>query len=1151
MESAAVLLEQARALSQSCLAVHDYESASWYADKACSLGGGSEEDLLALANVYTAAGQLERALTVLEHHSLIDFEQQANPARAQRGLVQTAANSGRARAEGHGFVPAAYAGAMKPASLPYFHLAAVCLVGLGRHEVAVQLLEGCMEGRGRPGLRVPLKPVPPAVALAPAAFPAAQGVPTSSGVGGLKAAGLSSPMSSRALFRSDKENAGAGGAEERAAWVPAVGLDGPMSADEEAALLSGLQPGDDGMGVRSGGGRSLGSRRGSQGVRGAVGAVEGVAVWHIIRHMALQHSEQVAAAAAVAAGAPAAGCPTLVIPLSLLASEHVPVGSGTRINLVATLCLLRGRALLALDNRLRAAQWFVAALRCDPYCASALHALVDNALLTGGEEERLRVYLASVLAPAAAEATAAAGRVVLVAEHPRAAATALVAALLPSRPAAPHATAGAVPATLTRVRSGRNVLAGVPKAPAPPAPLTGARAAGSRSASITSEHDAMGGGSDTESERGGSGAGAAVLPPVAVRLSTAWALELYAVRLNRYALTPSVQERFAALETGFGTGLGTAGRGRVQACIDVQASKAEVLHAQQDYEGAHALTSRLLAVDPGHSRAALVHYNCLVILKRPPELFAAAHAAVASAPRFALSWYAVGCYYVCLGRLASAARHFLHATELDASFAPAWAGLGLAYAGQEELEPALAAYRTAMRLAPNAHAPPLAIAALCCKAGSYALALQYIDMALASCAHDPAVYHEAGVLEWRQGLNAVATGAASGEGSLAAALGLWETAAQLVAVLSVNTQRAHEATFSCLGHAYRKQGRWGAALSAYGTALSLSPGKPSILAAMAFTHQLAGRPGKAAELYHSVLAQVTDDAFCNKMLRTALADIVEAPFQGVGRGEVADALPPRQGAAAAASPPTPASRALHGALGHSRVLSELDEEEEEEDAGAFGRAGGADGGSDGDMDMGLGFEEEEEEEAAVYTDLRLDADGYISGRGEGERPNAATPVEAGPPPPPPNALPRRRAAVTPDMPPSRGTGAGAGLPFAVSPAAAMMDFSTIVSPVLTSEAWDAGSPSAPGSGAGALRSAGAAAAVAAAAEEEEEDVEMELDDEEMAARLQAEEYAAMAAGMGVEAPDADAAAAAAGMSRAEYDELCESGVFAEDDFGDD
>ena len=80
-----------------------------------------------------------------------------------------------------------------------------------------------------------------------------------------------------------------------------------------------------------------------------------------------------------------------------------------------------------------------------------------------------------------------------------------------------------------------------------------------------------------------------------------------------------------------------------------------------------------------------------------------------------------------------------------------WAGLGQAFAAQDEPEPALAAYRAAMKLWPSSHVPPLAMAVLCSRTGQLVLAQQYANLATARCRGDPLVYHELGAMAYKMG----------------------------------------------------------------------------------------------------------------------------------------------------------------------------------------------------------------------------------------------------------------------------------------------------------------------------------------------------------------------------------------------------------------
>ena len=53
-------------------------------------------------------------------------------------------------------------------------------------------------------------------------------------------------------------------------------------------------------------------------------------------------------------------------------------------------------------------------------------------------------------------------------------------------------------------------------------------------------------------------------------------------------------------------------------------------------------------------------------------------------PAKAVSWYAVGCYYMATRQFDQARRFFGKATALEPSFAPAWLGYGHAFAAQDE-----------------------------------------------------------------------------------------------------------------------------------------------------------------------------------------------------------------------------------------------------------------------------------------------------------------------------------------------------------------------------------------------------------------------------------------------------------------------------------
>ncbi|KAL2620164.1 hypothetical protein R1flu_000369 [Riccia fluitans] len=63
------------------------------------------------------------------------------------------------------------------------------------------------------------------------------------------------------------------------------------------------------------------------------------------------------------------------------------------IHVSSAMCLLRGRAFDALENRARALCWYKAALKADPFCYEAFEHLIDNHMLSTEQESKLLASL--------------------------------------------------------------------------------------------------------------------------------------------------------------------------------------------------------------------------------------------------------------------------------------------------------------------------------------------------------------------------------------------------------------------------------------------------------------------------------------------------------------------------------------------------------------------------------------------------------------------------------------------------------------------------------------------------------------------------------------------------------------------------------------
>lgn len=289
---------------------------------------------------------------------------------------------------------------------------------------------------------------------------------------------------------------------------------------------------------------------------------------------------------------------------------------------------------------------------------------------------------------------------------------------------------------------------------------------------------------------------------------------------------------------------------------DVVASKADLLYSRGDYATAYELTSALLRRDPYCLATMPTHLASALELGLKNELFLRAHRLVDEYPHRAVPWFAVGCYYYCVGNFDSARRYYGKATQLEPSFAPAWLGFGNAFAAQDESDQAMAAYRSASRLFAGCHLPLVAIGMEYQRTNNQALAAQFFAQARKVCDSDPLVHNELGVLAYRSNDFA----------------GAEEHFRRALSLVPPRQRAAWESAESNLGHALRKQRRYAEAAACYERSLALAPRCAATHAALGFTRHLQGRYMDAVEHYHKALGLRPDDVLTADMLTVALSE---------------------------------------------------------------------------------------------------------------------------------------------------------------------------------------------------------------------------------------------------------------------------------------
>jgi len=338
------------------------------------------------------------------------------------------------------------------------------------------------------------------------------------------------------------------------------------------------------------------------------------------------------------------------------------------------------------------------------------------------------------------------------------------------------------------------------------------------------------------------------------------ASSLYSISLKKYA-SPDHLSIPSELEV-------------IQDNADVQVCIAERLFYNCDHHAAFKITASVLKTDAYHCKALPVHIALLVELKKTNDLFKLAHNLVDLYPEWAMSWFAVGCYYYLIGKQDPARRFLSKATQLDRLFGAAWLAYGHSFAVESEHDQAMAAYFKANQLMQGCHLPLLYIGLEYSLTNNAELARTFLHQALSLAPHDPFVLHELGVTAFNNSEYEVA------EKHLSDAL----LKVECMTKDGVTSGLADkwEALLNNLGHVCRKLGKYTEALEYHQQALTLQPLQPSTYSAIGYVQTLTGDHLSAVESFHVSLGIRREDTFSTAMLNTVIEQLMEevAPFPG-------------------------------------------------------------------------------------------------------------------------------------------------------------------------------------------------------------------------------------------------------------------------------
>lgn len=187
----------------------------------------------------------------------------------------------------------------------------------------------------------------------------------------------------------------------------------------------------------------------------------------------------------------------------------------------------------------------------------------------------------------------------------------------------------------------------------------------------------------------------------------------------------------------------------LQQSTDLMTATAESSYYQCDYYKCLKLTTEVLNRDVYHAECLPIHISCLMELKKTNQLFDLAHKLVDLYPESAISWYAVGCYYLMINNTDAARRFLSKSTSLDQVFGPAWLLYGHSFAVESEHDQAMAAYFKASHLMKGCHLPLHYIGLEYGQTENTKLAEKFFHQALLIAPTDPFVLHELGVVSFQ------------------------------------------------------------------------------------------------------------------------------------------------------------------------------------------------------------------------------------------------------------------------------------------------------------------------------------------------------------------------------------------------------------------
>ncbi|KAJ7599294.1 hypothetical protein C8J56DRAFT_916352 [Mycena floridula] len=296
---------------------------------------------------------------------------------------------------------------------------------------------------------------------------------------------------------------------------------------------------------------------------------------------------------------------------------------------------------------------------------------------------------------------------------------------------------------------------------------------------------------------------------------------------------------------------------------DVLFSFADALYVNFRWSDCYIITSRILGLVSIHGPTMPLHIACMFHLDHlHSKLFMLAHEMVDREPENAMSWYAVGVWYLTCGKWAQARQYFSKTSLMDPRFAPAWVAFGHTFGLEGEHDHAVTAYSTCARMFTGSHLPLMFVGMEQIMLSNFSMADEALNAAYSMCNGDPLLVNERGVMAYNHG-------------DFSAAAELFQEAIKLADVTQ-SSQKSWATTYLNLGTCYRKLKRYEESRDAYQKVLNLDPRHRIALGYIGMVYHFMGQQDKAIVKYHEALSIDPINAHVMELLNLALESSTSA-----------------------------------------------------------------------------------------------------------------------------------------------------------------------------------------------------------------------------------------------------------------------------------